>query len=254
MEVLMVLRSSRSSFVPGSYVFPGGRVDDEDREDHMTRLVSAVDREELNRVIEGPKDDARARGIWIAALRETFEEAGLMLASPRGGTGLVAFDTPEIRERFRVYRDDLRHDRTTLREILDKEDLTLALDRLCFFSHWITPEFYPIRYDTRFFVTVLPPGQEARHDGDEVTHHLWIRPRSALEGYLSGRMHMVVPTIVMLEELCGFESVDHAVASARNKTVSPMLTRVVLEGDEIQEHAPDGRVFRNLANPRGGAS
>lgn len=254
MEVLMALRNSRSAFVPGSYVFPGGRVDDADRAGHMGRLVNAVDREELNRVLEGPEDDSRARGIWIAAVRETFEEVGLLLASPRGEPRLVSFDSPETRERYQAYRDGLRNHRITLREILEGENLTLALDRLHFFSHWITPEFFSIRYDTRFFVTALPPGQEACPDGDEVTNHLWITPRAALEGYLSGRLHMVVPTIVTLEELCRCESVDHAVASARDKAVSSILTRVVLEGDEIQEHAPDGRIFRSLADPKGGVS
>lgn len=254
LEVLLALRTSRSAFVPGSYVFPGGRVDDADRAGHMGRLVNALDREELNRVIEGPDDDSRALGIWVAAIRETFEEVGLLLASPRGEPRLVSFDSPETRKRYQAYRDHLRGHRITLREILERENLTLALDRLHFFSHWITPVFFSIRYDTRFFVTALPPGQEACHDGDEVTNHLWITPRAALEGYLSGRLHMVVPTIATLEELCRYETVDRAVASARDKAVSSILTRVVLEGDEIQEHAPDGRIFRSLANPKGGVS
>lgn len=246
-EVLMALRSSRSAFVPGSYVFPGGRVDDADCGEDLSTFVQGDGRSFIRNVSAGYGDDMRARGIWIAAVRETFEEVGILIASPRNSSRLLSFDSPGSRERFQGYREDLRSNRLSFREMLEREDLVVSLERLHFFSHWITPTFFPLRYDTRFFVTALPTGQEARHDGDEMTNHKWFTPREAIEGYLKNRFHMLVPQIVTLEELCRYKTVNEVIASTRNKLVSSVLTRVVFEGDEIQEHAPDGRIFRYIA-------
>lgn len=249
-EVLMALRSSRSDFVPGSYVFPGGRVDDEDGSDAMMRFVDDAgwnairDRHgrSVNRVL--------SPGIWIAAIRETFEELGLLFAMRRGTTSLVTFDSPESVRRYRDYGEALRSGRISFSEILDRENLSLALDRLHFFAHWITPELMPKRYDTRFFVAIAPAGQEALHDGNEMTNHRWISPGEALEGYRRNNFHMVVPTIVTLEELCRFDRPADVIEAAGSKKIDSVLTRLVFEDGEVQEHAPDGRIFRNLVAPR----
>ncbi|OPL11328.1 MAG: hypothetical protein AVO39_05655 [delta proteobacterium MLS_D] len=249
-EVLMALRSSRSAFVPCSHVFPGGRVDDADRSAGMRRFVGPVDSLEIDRVLGGSKKGREALGIWIAAVRETFEEVGILLASPRGSSRVVTVDSPDERGRYRSCRRDLLSERATLEDILKREDLTLALNRLHYFSRWITPEQSPLRYDTRFFIAAVPPGQEACHDGEEVTGHRWITPGRALEEYRLGRFHMVVPTIVTLEELCRFQTVDEVIASTRGKVITDRLNRFVDEDGEITEHTPDGRVFRNLVPRR----
>jgi len=249
-EVLLALRSSRSAFVPCSHVFPGGRVDDADRSESMRRFVGTVDFSEINRVLGKPNNKQESLGVWIAAVRETFEEVGILLASPRGSSRVVTVDSPEKEGRYRACRGDLLSGRATLEDILEREDLTLAFDRLHYFSRWITPEQSPLRYDTRFFVAAAPPGQEARHEGEEMTGLRWITPGRALEEYRQGRFHMVVPTIVTLEELCRFRTVDEVIASTRGKVIADRLNRFVDEDGEITEHTPDGRVFRNLVPRR----
>ena len=248
-EVLMVLRNSRSAFVPSSYVFPGGRVEGEDclrdmeafcREPELTRAQSTLD---------GVPFPERALGIWVAAVRETFEEVGLLFARCEDGH-LLSLPSGDIARRFLSYRKRLHSGVLHFTEVLRSERLTLALDRLHYFSHWITPELSPIRYDTRFFVAEVPAGQEALHDGDELTGHVWVTPEEALEGYRNQRFHMVVPTIVTLEELSRFGTIGDVIDSTRGKEVTGVMTRLVFEGDEIQEHAPDGRIFRNLVPPR----
>jgi len=248
-EVLMALRNSRSAFVPSSYVFPGGRVEEEDCLRDMEDFCGGPDLIRAKRVLDGMSLPERALGIWVAAIRETFEEVGLLFVCQRDGT-LVSLDPDDIDRRFLSYRERVHSGELSFEEVLRREDLTLALDRLHYFSHWITPELSPIRYDTRFFVAEMPSDQEALHDGDELTKHIWITPAKALEEYRQQRLHMVVPTIVTLEELSCFETIGEVIESTRGKDITGVMTRIVLEGGEIQEHAPDGRIFRNLVPPR----
>jgi len=244
-EVLMALRNSRSAFVPSSYVFPGGKIEEEDCLPNIENFCGEPDLTRAQGALDGVSLPERAMGIWVAAIRETFEEVGLLLACQRDGT-LLSFNSDDIDRRFLSYRKSVHSGELDFTEVLHREGLTLALDRLHYFSHWITPELSPIRYDTRFFVAEVPPEQEALHDGDELTKHLWITPAKALEGYREQRLHMVVPTIVTLEELCCFETINDVLESTREKDIAGVMTRIVLEGDEVQEHAPDGRIFRNL--------
>jgi len=248
-EVLMVLRNSRSAFVPSSYVFPGGRVEEEDCLRDMECLCTESDLPRARRMLEGVSPPERGLGIWIAAVRETFEEVGLLFAR-RGDGSFLSPDQGDTGRSFRAYREAMSGGEISFEGVLRREGLTLALDRLHYFSHWITPELSPIRYDTRFFVAEVPPGQEALHDGDELTRHVWVTPEEALDGYREKRFHMVVPTIVTLEELSRFETIDEVIGSTGGKEISAVITRLVIEGDEIQEHAPDGRIFRNLVPPR----
>ena len=248
-EVLMALRNSRSAFVPGSYVFPGGRVEEKDCLRDMENFCDGPDLTRAQGALDGVSLSERGLAIWIAAIRETFEEVGILFACQRDGT-LLSFDPDDIDRRFLSYRERVHGGELDFTEVLRMEELTLALDRLHYFSHWITPELSPIRYDTRFFVAEVPPDQEALHDGDELTKHLWITPAEALEGYRQQILHMVIPTIVTLEELCCFETIGDVLQSTRGKDITGVLTRMVLEGGEIQEHAPDGRIFRNLVPPR----
>lgn len=248
-EVLMVLRNSRSAFVPSSYVFPGGRVEEEDCLRDMECLCSESDLPRVRRTLEDVSPQERGLGIWIAAVRETFEEVGLLFARREDGS-FFSPDQSDTGRSFRVYREAMSGGEISFEEMLRREGLTLALDRLHYFSHWITPELSPIRYDTRFFVAETPPGQEALHDGDELTRHVWVTPEEALDGYREQRFHMVVPTIVTLEELSRFETITEVIESTGGKEITAVITRLVIEGDEIQEHAPDGRIFRNLVPPR----
>jgi hypothetical protein len=127
--------------------------------------------------------------------------------------------------------------------MLEKEDLILPLDRLHYFSHWITPEPLPLRYDVRFFVTEAPEAQAVIHDGVELTEHLWLTPSRALEEYEKGKMGMVLPQIMTLEDISRFRTVEEAIASATARRVPANLTKIKRINDEDVEVMPDGSVF-----------
>lgn len=244
-EVLMVRRSSKSSFVPSAYVFPGGRVEKDDSLPQMERYCRP---EDLNRAIsqlENTPSANAALGILVAAIRETFEEAGLLLVYQDGGRPL-SFSEEEMELRLRQYRDALNKGEVNFSQILEKEKFTLALNRLFYFSHWITPELSPMRYDARFFVAAVPSGQKALPDGEEVTSHVWITPAQALEKYRGRRFYMVAPTVVTLEELSAFKTIQEVIDSTKAKNVKSVLTRLVFAKNDVQEHTPDGRIFGNF--------
>jgi 8-oxo-dGTP pyrophosphatase MutT (NUDIX family) len=244
-EVLMVLRSSKSTFVPSAYVFPGGKVEEEDCLPVMENFCNKNDLMRAQSVLDSVSLPQRALGIWVAAIRETFEEVGLPLARQKDGT-LLSFDLGYMEQRLRSYRERVNSGDLDFVDLLQREELTLAVERLHYFSHWITPELSPFRYDTRFFVAEVPWNQKVFHDGDELTRHVWITPAKALERYREKKFYMVVPTIVTLEELSCFETIGDVIESTRGKNVTGIMTLLVFENDEVQEHTPDGRIFRNL--------
>src|SRR5579864_470094 len=168
--VFMVRRHARIEFMPDVYVFPGGSVSADDALAERTPALCAP-------VPEGPT--ALGEGLRAAALRECFEEAGVLLVR-RAGVPL-AIQPAEV-ARFAAYRDALNVRTTTLSEVAYQEGLTLATDELVYWAHWITPEVSPKRFDTHFFLAAMPRGQEAVHDQLETTASLWITPEAALAG------------------------------------------------------------------------
>lgn len=243
-EVLMVRRHQKSSFVPGFYVFPGGVVDTRDFEDGIERFIRGIDRVSTSRLLYDIKPADKALGIWVAAIRETFEEVGILFAQRKDGT-LVTIRTEEERRRFCDYRQALIENKMRFSQILEAEELFLPLDRIHYFSHWITPEFLPLRYDVRFFVTEMPADQDVMHDGIELTDHVWIRPSEALKQYERGMMDMVLPQIMTLEDMKRFKTVAEVIDSARKRHVSATLTKIQqIDGKDV-EVMPDGSVFES---------
>ncbi len=220
-EVLMTERHSRSAFLPDMYVFPGGRVEDQDHAlaDHITGVTPA---DATRLVAHVPPRTAQA--FFVAAIRETFEEAGILLARRRGTGGLLGAD--EVEE-IAPYRLQLQAGRTRFREIVERFDLELAADRLAVHAHWITPEKSPKRFDTVFFTALAPDDQTASHDGVETTDHIWIRPEDALEQMHGGMRRIIFPTAVNLETLCRFGSAAEALAESRRRPVVPVLPTVI---------------------------
>lgn len=236
-EVLMVRRTGTARFAPGAYVFPGGRVEGVDCSPTMELRCSGLDRRGAFGRMPDADSSEGALGAWVAALRETFEEVGILLACDADGT-LLGTDTPED-ARFAVYRRQLHAGQVSLDQLLDKEQLRLALDRVLYFGHWITPEAAAIRYDVRFFVAAAPLGQAATHDGIELTGHRWVQPRKALSESDAGDFPMVLPTRMMLRELAGFQTVEDALRSAASKTIPSILSTIVLRSGERIEVMPD---------------
>ncbi len=219
-EVLMIERSVESEFLPDLYVFPGGRVDPADHQ--LADRVGGFTAEDARKAV--PTVDAElALGFFVAAIRETYEEAGILLARRRGESELIDDATANALDahRLAVQRGTL-----SFREVLEREDLDLAPDLLAVHAHWITPEVVPKRFDTLFFAAATPPGQQAAHDGIESTAHIWIRPESALRQAEEGTRQIIFPTSCNLETLCAHADVAAAIAASVARPVVPVLPKV----------------------------
>jgi len=230
-EVCMLKRNLASEFVAGAYVFPGGSVDPADRGAAAEELCRGLDdarASELLGVDEG------GLAFWVAALRECFEEAGVLLAQPRDAAdGSAVLDTtdPVVRARFESHRRDINEGRTGLLAVCREEGLVLAADTVHYVSHWITPELAPKRFDTRFFVTAAPPGQVAHHDEGETIATIWVRPGDALDRFEAGEIELLPPTIDSLEKLGVHRSTEQVMAWAARVTDVPTILPIVLIED-----------------------
>lgn len=211
LEVFMVQRHHQIDFATGAMVFPGGKVDAADADPALaTRCDAAV-------------GDA-LRPIHVAAIRETFEECGVLLARPAGQRGLVsAARLAEIEQRHRAA---LNAGERTLRELVEREDLRLANDLLVPFAHWITPVFMPKRFDTYFYLVAAPPDQLALHDGGESVDSVWTRPEDAAAERAAGRRTIIFPTFMQVQKLGRSRSVEDAIAAARSAPVVTVLPQV----------------------------
>jgi 8-oxo-dGTP pyrophosphatase MutT (NUDIX family) len=241
-DVLMVMRNRRSRFVPGYHVYPGGILDPEDFEPGIERFCQGITRKQASEILPDMSRPEKALGAWVAGIRETFEEVGMLIARRKDGS-TVTIQTEEERKRFCDYRRALNKGEMKFSQMLDKEDLILPLDRMHYFSHWITPEPLPLRYDVRFFLAEAPSAQAAFHDGVELTEHLWLTPSRALEEYEKGKIGMVLPQIMTLEDISRFKTVEEALASAKARRVPANLTKIKRIKDEDVEVMPDGTVF-----------
>ena len=215
-EVFMMVRHHQIEFNSGALVFPGGSVDPGDHDIAGKRELCDG----------GAGLDAQALAFRIAAIRETFEESGILLAKSRGSTDtLSAARAAEIGAAF---RSTANKDKRFL-EILDDNGTLLALDELVPYAHWITPEGMPKRFDTHFFLAAAPPEQVGAHDGLESTDSVWISPREALAGGDSGRFKLPFPTTRNLIKLARHRTVAAALDAARQDrivTVMPVMTRL----------------------------
>jgi 8-oxo-dGTP pyrophosphatase MutT (NUDIX family) len=211
LEVLMLKRNSRSVFVGDMWVFPGGAVDPEDASPEADAAVAHRSDAEASAVL-----GVESGGIayWVAALRETFEEAGVLLAHAPGGGRVIELDSAEAAERFRRHRDWVNTHEGDFIGVITEEDLVLDGAGVHYVARWVTPVGPPRRYDTRFFVTAMPAGQTPVVDNDEAVDHQWFAATAALEAHDSGEMRMLTPTVSMLQRLAGFDSVADAMGSA----------------------------------------
>jgi 8-oxo-dGTP pyrophosphatase MutT (NUDIX family) len=255
MEVLMLRRNARSTWVGGVHLFPGGAVDAEDGGEAIAPWCRGRDDNEASRLL-GVAEGGRS--FFVAAVRECFEEAGILLGLVDGSP--LSLTDPTAAGRFAEHRRRLNAGLLSLADICAAEALSLDLGRLAYFSHWITPEGSPRRYDTRFFVGVVPEDQEALHDDTEVVDSIWIEPEEALNRCRAGELDLWLPTMKNLEGIGRFASTGElmaATASAVVSTILPRLTmdgevaRLVLPGQEGYEEAtglPPGVPFPDVAH------
>lgn len=216
MEVLMMQRTYQAAFVPGGYVFPGGALDASDSHSCFATHCENFNDGSACRLLDIDKDGL---AYWVAAIRECFEESGLLLAYGRDGK-LIEMAAPRDADfsalRYRVAAGELAFD-----ELCRTQQLTLALDQLFYFGHWITPMGAPRRFDTRFFVAVAPQGQIASHDNNETIAHAWMRPAEVLERHRAGQIDMMFATAKTVEILGRFATTNALMNHIRNLDVIP---------------------------------
>jgi len=208
----------------GAYVFPGGRVDDDDD----AADDSWCDGLEAARAHWPDLEPAVAAAYHVAAMRELFEEAGVLVA--RDATGrFVAESADERTARLTASRAGIHEGRTTLRAVVTRERLRLALDALLPLAHWVTPAVEAKRFDARFFVTRVPGGQRARHDAAETIHGAWMTAADALGRGRRGEISLPPPTWSTLTDLARFDSVDAVLGSTRDRVIHRREPRFVEE-------------------------
>ncbi len=207
LEVFMVVRHHQIDFASGALVFPGGKVDAGD-----SAVAAWCD----------GADGLSERDIAMraGAIREAFEECGILLARPVASNELV--DGARLRD-LDVNRDRLHDGEISLLAFLEREQLRLAFDTLTRYSHWITPDMMPKRFDTDFFLATAPPDHVAIHDGHESVDSIWIRPEDALSGAADGTYTVIFPTRLNIEMLAEATNVAEAMAQAAARRIVTVL-------------------------------
>jgi len=208
MEVLLLKRSEEARFIPGAYVFPGGAVEEEDA-----------------------RGEFHSAAFGVAALRETFEEAGILLFAE--DPGCRSYPNGHGSEGARL-RQALRKGETSFRNVMESLGGKLPTDRLTFIGHWVTPVREPYRYDTRFFATEVPTDCEAFPDGTELVESTWLTPDRALALNEEGRLPMVPPTIETLRALSPYLDPEKALRHLGGMKIPRLLPRVEEAGDGVR--------------------
>jgi 8-oxo-dGTP pyrophosphatase MutT (NUDIX family) len=217
LEVLMVRRSAGMAFGASAWVFPGGK-------------VAPADADPAWDALSGGNYSHYERSLRIAAAREVFEESGLLLATREGAPVSV-----ELCAGLDPQRGAVEADPSLFLKLVREAGLSLSLDRLVYFAHWITPTFEPRRFDTHFFLVKAPADQVVTHDGREAVDHSWVAPMALIEKRKTGEAKLMFPTRLNLQVLAKSSTAAEAEAAARAKTVVTVEPRV--------EQRADGKVL-----------
>jgi 8-oxo-dGTP pyrophosphatase MutT (NUDIX family) len=231
-ETLLIRRHEASRFAAGDFVFPGGRLESEDRAAEAAgRCAGLTPAEAAARL--GLGDPGEALAYWVAAIRETFEEVGVLLAEAADGTPLR-----DDGARFADWRRASERAGDVFWAMLREEGLRLATGRLVYFAHWITPEERPLRFDTRFFAAPMPAGQEAVGDGREIVAVRWLPPAAALAAQARGEISLRLPTMKNLALFDGAATVAEALGRLRDRPVPTIRPRLSAPGPGILGPGP----------------
>lgn len=236
-EVYLLRRAGSMAFAAGAFVFPGGSVDARDTDLGDESWVGTPPSQWAATL---SSDEPTARALVCAAVRETFEESGVMLAGADEDS--VVADTSG---------DDWESDRLALldhslsmAELLERRGLRLRADLLHGWAHWLTPEVEPKRFDTRFFVAALPAGQRTRDVGGEADRVAWMRPADAVAGSERGELMLMPPTLAALKDLSAYGSMQEALTAASQREVRRIMPKLILdEHDKLHFLLPDNPAY-----------
>ena len=273
-EVFLARRHSRSSFMAEAYVFPGGQIAEADRDEGLRNFISMPSGFDPRALLQdGSLSPETAQSLFVCAIRETFEETGILPARTPDGN-LLKLNSEEQSARFAAYRRELNAGRITLSEMARRENMLFPLDALVPYAHWITPEFLPKRlnpvqdpqavatssaadvletyqrFSTRFFLAALPEDQSAATDQGELTDSLWATPEEVLRRYRGREIVLMPPTLKTLEELARYTCLDDLFAGARSRAIYPILPE---PGEKMIKlpHDPEYGIerYKQLARP-----
>ena len=219
LETYLMRRAASMAFAAGMYVFPGGRIDEADGDVDVAWVGEPLN---ASRMTAGQR---QARGLIVGAVREVFEETGVLLAVDASGR------TPVEDDAWEDDRTAVAESSSALAAVLARRGLRLDPGLLPLWTHWVTPEVESKRYDVRFFVAAVPPGQHARDVSGEADQVLWTSPGAALGDYSRGQLPMLPPTVATLADLAALPDVATVLASAASREVRPLRPRPRLEVD-----------------------
>jgi 8-oxo-dGTP pyrophosphatase MutT (NUDIX family) len=231
LEVYVIRRARSMAFAAGMYAFPGGAVDERDA-DAQPGWAGPSPSAWARRMHTA--SEAEARALVCAAIRETYEEAGVLFAAPAGSSSPDMTDPSWEADRLALMSRKL-----ALVDFVGRRGLLLRTDLLALWAHWITPRFEARRYDTRFFLAVLPPGQEARDVSGEAEGVAWLAPDDAMARLADGEISMLPPTAVTLHELSGYATSAEALSAANRRTIRPITPQAVIDGDDVRLVLPN---------------
>lgn len=235
-EVYVLRRQATMAFASGQYVFPGGAVDPRDESIDVEWVGPGP--EYWGKVFTA--SESLATALVCAAIRETFEESGVLLAGPDAGTVVADTSGPDWEaDRVALIKRDL-----SFAEFLSRRGLLLRADLVVPWAHWITPEFEPRRFDTRFLVAALPEGQVTREFGEEADQVEWVRPTLALERWEAGEMAIMPPTLISLAEVGEHATVAETMAASADREIFPVQPHAVTENGKVYLVLPGDPAYR----------
>jgi 8-oxo-dGTP pyrophosphatase MutT (NUDIX family) len=251
LEALMMRRGAGLSFMGGMWVFPGGRMESADHSpESLARLLPDARDAGLAqlRTLQGSALDLDVTaGMYVAACREAFEEAGVLLACNSSGESCDEATADRLGSR----RDEVTSDATAFTRMLVSEGLFLDTRQLVYWSHWITPSVEPKRFDTRFFVAQLPPGQAVSADLSELTEHAWVEPAKATIALERGEIRLVPPTLLTLEDLAECHarhgSLPAMLAAESARETPPVMPRIEMSADAARVVMPWDAAYGELS-------
>lgn len=225
-EVLLLQRHAKSKFAAGDYVFAGGKIEADDMPPDGEGFCRGLTAGQAAARLGGGLAPRDALSYWVGAIREAFEEVGVLLAY--GPDGRLLSIPSTAKPRYEVYRNACQKANPAFFDMLRAEQLTLATDRLVYFAHWITPEEQPLRFDTRFFAALMPPEQVPAVDGHEIVDLKWLTPTEATAALKRKEIGLRVPTIKNLELFArGGSRASSVVESLGRREVQTIRPRVL---------------------------
>ena len=224
-EVFLVKRTGRAGFLANAMVFPGGCLDETDLHPEWPDRCADSLEDAARRLGLPSTQGTAALALLVAGLRETFEEAGLLIA--RRGEALFSLEGSAEASHVFELRAELNAGRLSFKDIVQRLELHLATDALLYVARWITPEIEPKRFDTRFFMARAFEGQEGRHDEQETTASAWMRPADVVSACESGTLQLAPPTYRILLELAPLTDVEAALASRAAQTPPTIAPRFI---------------------------